>query len=78
MPLERDNFANSDIYHLSAPLFFFQNPTAEMKPMDELIKITLQQTNFSNVRLARIKKGSISSYINLNSYSPVGFPRNYS
>lgn len=49
-----------------------------MKTMDELIKITLQQTNFSNVRLACIKKGSISSYINLTSYSPVGFPRNYS
>lgn len=27
VPLERENFANSDTYHLRTPLFF-QNPTA--------------------------------------------------
>lgn len=68
----RDNFANSDNYHLRAPLFF-QNPTAEMKTIEELIKTALQQSNFLNVMLECMKR-AISFNINLNNYSPVGLP----
>lgn len=71
----RDNFANSDTYHLRA-LLFFQNP-AEMKTIEKLIKTTHQQSNFLNVML-ECRKRDITFNINLNNYSPVGFPRNYS